>query len=692
MITAADVRLAKQQPPWREWLRRELAPFPGRMEMTVRMVVTVVLVTVISMTLQVPQLAFSVFFVIFVTKENRVLTLQSGVVMIVGVTAACLASLLLYQFTFDYPELRVPAMAGCIFTGLFLSRVFVIGPLGFVTGFFTAQMQMTCDSAPNADVLVRSLLWVWISMVYPIALTIFINQILLPTDPWKMLVRSLTNRLDMAAAALQRIIKDGTAGDQTNPALIELATRGSSPLLALLNFAEAKDKILKRRHESLFAAICASEHLLHATAALEFRPRQKISAADRLCAGALLAEIAEIKAALPEQEPVLGPRKSADTPAELPQLRELQFAAESFRDGLIRYITEDATATVTKEKRPLLVADAFTNPSHVRFALKVTLAAMTCYLIYNGLKWPGIATSFVTCCFIALENTEATIRKGWLRLTGCLGGGLCGYLAIIFLIPHMESIASLVLLTAAGAVLAGWVAAGTDRIAYGGLQAALAFFMCIFQGFAPDTNFTTVRDRLVGIILGIVMSSLVYRFIWPEHAVDGLRATLARVLRNLAQGLLLLKTGSDLETEKKTATTLHRRITKDLDNTLRLSELVAIENVSTPDQERLSAAELEHFTAHTQALSLMTTALFAKTKLEDWQKLGQPAQLAEAILRERAAGQLRRTASFLEGGRREKSSELDDAFTQWNQAVAQVTNNDRPRLIRRIIGEVERMA
>ena len=106
------------------------------------MVVSVLLVTIISMALQVPQLAFSAFFVFFVTKENRVLTMVTGVIMIAGDTRSPRPiSLILYQFTFDYPELRIPVMAGLIFTGMFLSRVFVIGPLGFVIGFFAALMQ-----------------------------------------------------------------------------------------------------------------------------------------------------------------------------------------------------------------------------------------------------------------------------------------------------------------------------------------------------------------------------------------------------------------------------------------------------------------------------------------------------------------------------------------------------------------------
>jgi multidrug resistance protein MdtO len=83
----------------------------------------------------------------------------------------------------------------------------------------------------------------------------------------------------------------------------------------------------------------------------------------------------------------------------------------------------------------------------------------------------------------------------------------------------MQSIFSLVLLTAAGAALAAWVAAGSLRSAYAGLQIGLAFFMCIFQGFAPDTNFTTIRDRLVGIVLGLVVSSTIFLYLWPERDV-----------------------------------------------------------------------------------------------------------------------------------------------------------------------------
>src|SRR6266511_475723 len=88
-----------------------------------------------------------------------------------------------------------------------------------------------------------------------------------------------------------------------------------------------------------------------------------------------------------------------------------------------------------KVKKRIFVADAFTNPAHAHFALKVTLAAMTCDFIYTGVDWSGIHTAVITCCFIALESTGATLRKGGLRLCGCLIGGFLGFISILFVVP-----------------------------------------------------------------------------------------------------------------------------------------------------------------------------------------------------------------------------------------------------------------
>ncbi len=372
MNVASDATASLGDSSWWSWLRTELSPRPGRGAMTLRLVIAVVVVAIISMTLRTPLTAISAYMVFFVTKENRVVTTITGVALALGATIAIAFSLLCYRYTFDYPELRIPVMAVTIFGGMYLSRILVIGPLAFAIGFVLSVTQSMAEAVPSADELVRGLLWLWVIIIFPVAITVVVNQILIPTEP-----------------------------------------QGSS-----------------HHHPS-------------------------------------------------------------------------------------------SSTAAAKKRKSLFVPDAFTNPNHFKFGLKVMFAAMTCYIIYCGLDWPGIRTAFITCCFIALESTEATMRKATLRLTGCLIGGLIGFLSTMYLVPHMESIVSLIFLTAVGSAIAGWVAAGSQRIAYAGLQIALAFFMCIFQGFAPDTHFDTIRNRIVGIILGILVSAVTFHYLWPEREAAG---------------------------------------------------------------------------------------------------------------------------------------------------------------------------
>jgi multidrug resistance protein MdtO len=66
-------------------------------------------------------------------------------------------------------------------------------------------------------------------------------------------------------------------------------------------------------------------------------------------------------------------------------------------------------------------------------------------------------------------------------------------------------------------LLAERIAAGSQRIAYAGLQIAFAFYLAIFQGFAPGTDLDVIRDRIAGIVLGIVVTTVVFRYLWPEE-------------------------------------------------------------------------------------------------------------------------------------------------------------------------------
>src|SRR5262245_2876305 len=468
---------------WVGWLKNELAPTRPRKIRTAIIVAGAVLCVIISMALQVPELAVSAYMVFFVSKASKRLTTITGIGGIIGVTIAVIATLLLYRFTYGHPELRIPGMAIALFLGMWLSRVMVIGPIGFIIGFVVAYTQSIREQLPSPELLVRGALWVWVAIAYPVAVTGVLHLLFLP---------------DSADAALEHRSKP----------------KGSEP------------------------------------------------------------------------------------------------------DG-----------------RHLFVPDAFTNPAHVHFALKVTFAAMFCYIVYQAIDWSGIHTSFITCTFIALESTGATLHKGVLRMGGAIVGGALALFTIVFLMPHMVTIASLVVVVACASAIAGWVAAGTERIAYAGLQIAFAFFYSVFQGYAPDTDLDNVRDRVVGILFGLIVTGVVFAYIWPEHTIDRLRDALRAALRQLAQLLEIPRHETSIETAKAEAHSLMAETSKSFDQAKRYVELTQFEFEESPDHERTSLENLEETLSRAEEIFASATSLVQGDAKQNQSRTALQSEIAAELQR-----------------------------------------------------------
>ncbi|KVD02635.1 hypothetical protein [Burkholderia ubonensis] len=91
-----------------------IRPYPGRMNVTLRCVLTSELVIVTSMALRVPLLALSLIVVFFVTQANVVVTHMIGTLFIIGSTVAVISALLVLKLTYDYPLRRI-LLAGVLF-------------------------------------------------------------------------------------------------------------------------------------------------------------------------------------------------------------------------------------------------------------------------------------------------------------------------------------------------------------------------------------------------------------------------------------------------------------------------------------------------------------------------------------------------------------------------------------------------
>ena len=182
----------------------------------------------------------------------------------------------------------------------------------------------------------------------------------------------------------------------------------------------------------------------------------------------------------------------------------------------------------------LLAADAFSNAEYVHFALKVTLAVMTCYFVMSMTDWPGIHTCIITCFFVALGTVGDTLHKATLRFFGCLIGAGLGLGAILLLMPRMTDLGDLLLLLAPITLLAAWVGYGSERISYAGWQIGLAFYLVVLQGYGPTISMYTARDRTIGILFGNIVVFVIFTTIWPVSVANVVRTHLARALEQLA--------------------------------------------------------------------------------------------------------------------------------------------------------------
>jgi multidrug resistance protein MdtO len=208
---------------------------------------------------------------------------------------------------------------------------------------------------------------------------------------------------------------------------------------------------------------------------------------------------------------------------------------------------------------------------------------------------------------VALGTEGATIQKGTLRISGALFGAAIGFLAILLLIPGMVSITSLALLVAAGTAVAAWVVLGSPRIAYAGVQIALAFYVCVIQGFEPHWHFDTIRDRLIGILLGNAVITLVFYYIWPTQASDGMWTSLASALRAMAR--LAIVGSRDDDQAAASAEGLRLQASHDFGVAQQLADQAAFE-LGDPTHEGLAARErLQRAAANAQSVFLTQLAI-----------------------------------------------------------------------------------
>src|SRR5262249_3194544 len=112
------------------FLRRELAPTPGRAGATLRLTLACLAGTPPLPIHPIPHALVVMILMYLVTQEDAAATVFGSILGALGATLGVVLALLAWAVCLDTPWLRVCFFAAFFFGGLFLKRALTIGPLG----------------------------------------------------------------------------------------------------------------------------------------------------------------------------------------------------------------------------------------------------------------------------------------------------------------------------------------------------------------------------------------------------------------------------------------------------------------------------------------------------------------------------------------------------------------------------------
>lgn len=502
----------------RQWLDDALKGSAERQSATLRLTLSCLLLTLLFLSFQLPFLAVAIIVVFYVTQKNVVLTAGIGLGFVVVALLALGGMLLIIKYTYDTPLIRLVASLFLFFWAMFFMRV--LGKLGlafFVVALVLIYAQTFPSMTGESEIIVRLILWLWMSMVVAIVVTVLVNACFIQAYPHYQYCQCVAALCQQTADRLQGI----NSGEQ--PVGIFIAEQ-LNELQSLYKFACLTNSDFKEKSKSWYSLSNLALKSLALAELYHVNPGK----ADTQQVTRLAEHFRQL-ATQARQREIGGSSPVAIATADK-ILEELSQLCEQFR--VTRSIAPLPGQT---EKPPLMAVDAWRNPLYLQFALKTLLASLLCYLFYTATAWQGVHTIMLSCVIVAQPGLGATYQKAGLRVVGALGAAVVAVIGMVFIQPHLDTIVGLLLMCLPIFAFSAWLAAGSERVAYAGIQFGFTFALLFLSGFGPMSNLTELRDRVIGIILGVIVASIVYLYLWPDSDAPRLQKNMARLYRQLGR-------------------------------------------------------------------------------------------------------------------------------------------------------------
>jgi multidrug resistance protein MdtO len=515
----------------RDFLRDELAPYPGRGALVGRMVVAASIVMIVDMTFKIPYGAYAALYALTTSRENPDATLKAvrtSVVWLAISAAYVLVGAILFS---GEPVLRLVWVLASLFLVFFLMSAAANHVAAIRFGYLIAITLPLWDSEIRAEEKVVGTLWAIGSLSLAEIIVAVLELIYTRLHPIDQITRAVVDRLQCAASLL-RSLAAGVRSDAVERRITQLALLGTSGMRRDLLRSDYSPQT-RQQQSSIIAMVgrlvdLAANLTYFSSETSDAALRRLDQLADRI---EVLSDSMFGGVPPPVQESPAGPPPPGMPPLLLEMEQTTSVIAEILSGSSFRGDYDSPPERLEPAKN-FFVLDAFSNPDHVRYGIRGGLAAALCYLAYNLIAWPGISTAVTTCLLTALTTVGASRQKQVLRFAGALlGGVILGFGAQMFLLPSINSIAGFLVLFLAITIPAAWIATSGPRLSYFGVQVALAFYLMNLQEFKFQVSLAVARDRIAGILLGLLAMWFIFDQLWSASAAVEMERTFVSTLR-----------------------------------------------------------------------------------------------------------------------------------------------------------------
>jgi multidrug resistance protein MdtO len=238
--------------------------------------------------------------------------------------------------------------------------------------------------------------------------------------------------------------------------------------------------------------------------------------------------------------------------------------------------------------------------------------------------------------------------------------------AQVFILPYIDSIGAFAVLFAAVMVAAAWIATSSRRLSYFGVQVAVAFCLINLQEFKIQTSLAVARDRVAGILLGLLMMWLAFDRLWSSPAGVEMKRSFASVFRLLAQ-FAREPVSTDIRVASERSYALRETINAQFDKVRSLADGVLFEFGSSRRQDLGLRDDIRRWQPQLRALFMMRIASWKYRLQLPGFEMPEAVRAFQQEYDDHSARVLENLASRIEGNLRPMSEDSREPLEQMLQ-------------------------